>query len=135
MGTPQENYAAQVQGQGQVPAAQAPLPPPPPYRLVPEQGTRLADLRGQLEAARAAADEAAARAKQIADAMKSEAVAMAPPRTETIIIAGAPGVPDWNCHWVPSRGLDVKRIKAERRDIYDYYQKPPSGTWKIEKAR
>src|SRR4249920_55501 len=85
MGTPQySNDPAQVQGQGQVPAAQAPMPPPPPFRLVPQQGSRLEQLRGSLEAARAAVAEAKAREKAIADGIKFEAVSMAPPGTTSI---------------------------------------------------
>ena len=86
-----------------------------------------------LEAARATEAEAKARAKQIGDAIKSEAVALAPENTRSIIIAGGPGIPDWHCHYVESWRLDTKRMKDDEPLTYVRFA-VQSGTWKIDKA-
>jgi hypothetical protein len=108
-----------------------PAPRPAPFRLVPQPGSRLYELQALLEAARAAAAEAEARAKAVADGIKAEAVAQAPPGTESVIIAGRPGVREWCCHYVRSWRLNSKRVKAEQPVLYAAYA-VESGTWKVD---
>lgn len=110
---------------------------PLPYRVVPPPGSRLEQLRGELEGARAAVKEAEQREAAIRKGIQAEAVPLAPRGTSSVIIAGDPaaGVPDWNCHWVPGGWqVDGKALKAADPVTYVRYGKPTAGYWKIEKA-
>jgi hypothetical protein len=107
---------------------------PPPWRYAAPPGSRAEQLLDSLETARAEADEAEARAKNISDSIKAEVIPLAPPGTTTIIVAGTPYRPEFLVRWTESWRFDTKRFKAERlADWVRYAVK--GGSWKLEKAK
>jgi hypothetical protein len=108
--------------------------PPPPWRIVPEPGSRLEQLLDSVEAAKARADEAEAQAKSITEAIKAEAVRLAPPGTTVIILAGAAHRPEFTVGWQETWRLNSKQLKAEQLVTWVKYA-VKSGTWKLTKAK
>lgn len=116
------------------PGTAPPPDAPPPWRVVAPPGSRLEQLADELDAARAAVDEAKKREKSIADSIKAEVIPQAPQGTTSIVLAGTAYRPEWICHWVESWRLDSKRLKAEMLPTWVRYA-VKGGTWKLEKAR
>jgi hypothetical protein len=134
MGTPQEHVPAPAQYPVQVSPLAAPMPDPPAYRLTPPPGSRLEALRAQLEGAKAARAEAESRERMIIDGMKSEAVALAPPGTASIIVAGGPGIPDWQVHYVEQWRLATKEMKEKSPVTYVTWARKVGG-WRVDRVK
>ena len=120
------------------PLNQSPLPPP--FLVVPQPGSRLADLLAQRDTALARAEEAAAQAKAVVEGIKAEVSAQLPRDEHGQIIptvADIPAGPGWDALrmvWEQPWRVDAKRLKAEDLLTYVRWAKQSPGYWTLSKA-
>jgi hypothetical protein len=112
------------------PLAEQPMEPP--LSVVPEEGSRLAQLHAAYPDAKAAADEAASRLKGITDAIKAELNAQAPDKSRLVL--KSPHGPALALTYAESWRIDATRLKKENPLIYVTYAKK-SGSWSLRAVR
>jgi hypothetical protein len=114
-----------------VPADEYPPPPvlQPPAIVTPQPGSRLEQLLGMLEAARAAAEEAQARYDAIDKGIKYEVAALFPDRP-VIGIAGGPGRPALVMRWHPGQWYaPVAMLRDKHPGVWDELKVQKRGWW------
>ena len=111
-----------------VPLAKDTGEPIPRKRLtiVPDPGSTLDDLITRQQAAAAAEAEARDRKDGLSVQIKA-LLSEAHEGIETFDITGAPHRPAMTMAWMPTVRLDVKRLKAERPELYVDYVEFCSG--------
>jgi len=130
---------------GPVPAAAIPLPAqppePPPYSYAAPEAGPADELLRQLEAAKAAREEAEAVVRSLTASIEAavaadiqRALPAGAPLPPVITIAGTAIRPGYTMRWVTPVLLDTKRIRKERPDIFAYYSKPGTDHWELRKA-
>lgn len=111
------------------PSFEAPAPDPALIQIPADRSERLAQLHAQYADAKAEADAAAKRLKDITDALKAEMTQAAPgaPRLELV---GGHG-PALRLTYVESWRIDSTKLKAENPETYVRYAKK-SGSWTLK---
>ena len=106
--------------------------PTPTAQVRPEAGSKLEQLHAEWADAKAAADAAAARLKQITDSIKSELTEAAPgaPRVQLV----SPHGPALGLTYSESWRIDTPRLKREQPELYVAYAKK-SGSWRLAALR
>jgi hypothetical protein len=110
-----------------------PAVPPPVPRIVPQPGTRLAELQDRYPLAKAQAAEAESALKDLKAAMAAEALHGQPEGTPAVIIAGTPHAPELKIAWHPGRwDVDGKRMKNEDPGLWAHWARQARGYWGID---
>lgn len=98
-----------------------------------EPESRLEALAAQYDEAKSAAEAAAARLKDITDAIKLELTNAAPGAPKVDLVSSALSAP-LRLSAVTSWRLDTKRMKAEAPDTYVRFA-VQSTSWRLERAK
>lgn len=101
----------------------------PPVQVAAEGGSRLEQLHAAYPAAKAAADEAAARLKAVTDGIKLE-LTQAAPDARKVELAGIEG-PTLRLTYTETWRLDSKKLKAENPETYVRYA-TKGGSWTLK---
>lgn len=102
---------------------------PIPVQATVEPGSRLEGLLAAYAELKPAADEAAARLKTVADALKVELTARHPGAPQVEVAHEALAAP-LRLTYVESWRLDTKRLKAENPETYVRYA-TKGGSWQL----
>lgn len=105
---------------------------PPSARVIPAKNSELEQLHAQYTEAKAALDAAEARLKAITDGIKAELTKAAPEQGRVDLVSEYG--PPMYLTWVVSRRIDSTRLKTERPDVFQAYQKE-SGAWQLKQAK
>lgn len=111
------------------PSSDGPHLEPPQHTIAAEAGSRLEQLQAAYPAAKAEADEAAARLKAITDGIKLELTQSAP-EERRIVLASSGASPAMHLTYTESWRVDTRKLKTEAPETYVQYA-VKSGSWRL----
>lgn len=100
-----------------------------PNVIVPDAESRLAQLHAQYADAKATADAASERLKQITDGIKAELAALAPEGSTRVDLAGTHG-PALRLAYAERVTFDSRKLKTDNPELYVRYAKF-GGAWSL----